>query len=304
LCLAAASLVAAATGTPPSSKPSQAEQSLQYARGKQLATLADSSIVESSGLAASRRVDGVFWTHNDSGRPSLHALDRSGRKLGTFLVRGAVNRDWEDIASFRRGDRCLLLIGDVGDNRARRATCTLYLVEEPRLPAAKAPAASQPAAVEVPCLMKIDFRYADGPRDCEAIAVDPTDRTVYLVTKTLLFGAKVYQLALPDELGKKPGTEPLVAQPVAWAAISLATGMDISPDGRRAIVCNYGEAFEFVRHPDEAWAKAFGRLPRRVAVPARKQGEAICYGSDGRTLYLTSEGLPTPLLEVPAESAE
>jgi hypothetical protein len=36
------------------------------------------------------------------------------------------------------------------------------------------------------------------------------------------------------------------------------------------------------------------------------QGESVCYGSDGKTLYLTSEcpendgGKPSPLWEVPA----
>ncbi len=36
-------------------------------------------------------------------------------------------------------------------------------------------------------------------------------------------------------------------------------------------------------------------------MPQRNQGESVCYGADGRTLYLTSEFAPTPLLEVPAE---
>jgi hypothetical protein len=36
-------------------------------------------------------------------------------------------------------------------------------------------------------------------------------------------------------------------------------------------------------------------------MPRRRQGESICYGPDGKTLYLTSEQLPTPLWEVPVE---
>lgn len=32
---------------------------------------------------------------------------------------------------------------------------------------------------------------------------------------------------------------------------------------------------------------------------ARAQGESIAYGPDGESLYLASEKVPTPLLEVP-----
>ena len=59
-----------------------------------------------------------------------------------------------------------------------------------------------------------------------------------------------------------------------------------------------GPAFEFTRKPGETWKDAFSRVPRTLAMPVRVQGEAICYGRDGRSLYLTSERRPTPLWEV------
>src|SRR5690554_2695558 len=55
-------------------------------------------IRESSGLVASRRQPGVFWTHNDSGNPpAIYAIDRTGKLLGEWRI-GAINHDWEDIA--------------------------------------------------------------------------------------------------------------------------------------------------------------------------------------------------------------
>ena len=81
--------------------------------------------------------------------------------------------------------------------------------------------------------------------------------------------------------------------------IPPATAMDISPDGRRAVVLTYGSAYEYSRGEDEDWAQALSRPPRELVMPARRQGESICYGLDGKTLYLTSEKLPTPLWEVP-----
>ena len=90
-----------------------------------------------------------------------------------------------------------------------------------------------------------------------------------------------------------------VAKRIASLEIPSVTAMDVSPDGRRAIVGTYGNAYEYVRRTGEGWAEAFSRPPREIIVPGRTQGESICYGTDGKTLYLTSENLPTPLFEVP-----
>jgi hypothetical protein len=74
--------------------------------------------------------------------------------------------------------------------------------------------------------------------------------------------------------------------------------MDISSNGRRAVVLTYGDAYEFVRNSDEGWPEAFARRPLVIPMPKRPQGESICYGPDGVTLYLTSEKAPSPLWEV------
>ncbi|VAX19112.1 hypothetical protein MNBD_IGNAVI01-2275, partial [hydrothermal vent metagenome] len=56
-------------------------------------------INEASGIAASRKNPGLFWTHNDSGdNARLFAFDSLGRHRGEFLLAGIQNRDWEDIA--------------------------------------------------------------------------------------------------------------------------------------------------------------------------------------------------------------
>src|SRR5688500_14696289 len=49
-------------------------------------------ILESSGIAASRCQNDVFWTHNDSGHEAyIYAFNRSGDDLGTWLVENAQN---------------------------------------------------------------------------------------------------------------------------------------------------------------------------------------------------------------------
>jgi len=55
-------------------------------------------LTEGSGLAASRRTPGRFWSHNDSGDPVLFALDGDGRVIGRLRIAGAVVEDWEALA--------------------------------------------------------------------------------------------------------------------------------------------------------------------------------------------------------------
>ncbi len=264
---------------------------VRYGPAHELAKLADPKITESSGIACSRVNDGVFWTHNDSGdAPRLYAFNREGKSLGTFLITGAEARDWEDIASFKRGKAGFLLVADVGDNAKDRRECALYLVPEPVL---RGPVKT-PESLKA--IMKIRFTYEDGPHNCESMGIDPTESVAYLVEKTDQPQCKVYALPMP----KTDSPKPLVAKAVATLKVPTTCAMDISPDGRRAVVLTYGDAYEYTRGAKETWVEAFARQPRSLPMPPRAQGESICYGPDGKSLYLTSERVPTPLFEVPA----
>lgn len=288
--LMAALWLCAASGAAAEKEPTRPGQ-IQYGAGRQIARLANRQIHESSGLACSRRTSGVFWTHNDSGDgPVLYAFDTKGSHLASLRLQGAQARDWEDMASFRRGGKSYLLVGDIGDNRGRRASCTIYVVAEPAVNPR-----TPNATGRLKPLWVIRFRYEGGPVNCEAVGIDPTDGTILLVSKEAALSCKVYALPWP----KKPTAAVRVAKAIAELAVPIVTAMDISPDGRRAVVLTYLHACEFVRGPGETWSEAFSRRPRLIPMPPRRQGESICYGPDGKTLYLTSEKLPTPLIEVP-----
>jgi len=152
-------------------------------------------------------------------------------------------------------------------------------------------------AGQIPIVQTIHFSYQDDHRNCEALAVDPTGNTILFVTKERATRCYVYTMPWPKNDPEKVS----VAKKIATLEIPSATAMDVSPDGRRAVVLTYGHAYEFTRGPDEDWAAAFSRRPRMLAMPRREQGESICYGVDGKTLYLTSEGRPTPLWQVPVK---
>ena len=260
------------------------EPPITYGPGIQLGRL-DRKINESSGIAVSRRHVDVLWTHNDSGdKPRLYAIDMQGQTINECRVRGTRSIDWEDIASCQFGESPYLLVGDFGDNGQKRESVQLHLIPEP-----------EPTENEVSIERTITFTYENGSNDCECVAVDPTQRLVLLVAKDWKPICEVFALEIPPENDHTPQ----IAKRLATLKLMGATGMDISPDGRRAVIVTYGNAYEFHRDEGETWKIAFSRDGREIEMPMRKQGESICYGRDGETLFATSEKSPAPLFKIP-----
>lgn len=265
-----------------------------------LATLEDRAIKESSGVVASRRNPGLFWTHNDSGDgPFVYAFDRAGRSRGTWHVEGASARDWEDIAAGPGPESGLtyLYAGDIGDNEAKRETVVVYRFPEPEARPEDAsttganPRATAPAEA-------IRLKYPDGPHNAEALLVHPTSGDLYIVSKTP-DGAGVYKLAAPfNAEGVKTLERVAVLRGPDFFG-TLITGGDISPDGRRLVLCDYAQGYELTlpegsKNFDDVWRQT----PVVVPLGWRRQGESVCYRLDGAALLATSEGTPTPLVEV------
>ena len=254
--------------------------------------LENTSIKEASGLAASRLRSDLLWVINDGGNsPLLYAVSPDGRDRGSVRVGSAENRDWEDLASFEYRGRAYLAIADVGDNYARRETCTIYMVEEPELSAAhfSADAAAEPA-------WRITFRYEDGPRDCESIAIDPANHRILLLSKRTMPPA-LYGLPLfPSGNASGHVAERLAEIPTIHPYRNMPTAMDISPDGSLLAVLTYRRAYLFKRSSHQRWESSVYRMPEGFALPRLYQAEALCFGPDGRTIFITSEKRPAPLL--------
>ncbi len=255
---------------------------------------------EASGLASSQRIDGLIWTHNDSGgEPILFALNSAnGASRGAVRLLGVANTDWEDVASFTLDGQPWLMAADVGDNNAVRHDCVLHVVREPD------PATLTPGhETELRPDYSIHFIYEDGARDCESVAVDAGERAVYLLSKREPI-PRLYRLPLGAAAWDHPAVARVVGavshlpQPSALQRlIKNPTGayrgspcaMDFSPDGSAAVVLTYGDVLVFPRAPGETWASALGREP--IILPGHRlpQAEAVCFSRDGRAIYVASE---------------
>ena len=274
----------------------------EYGDPELLAPLAEPAVVESSGLAASRRTPGVLWTHNDSGDgPLLYATDRAGRALGTFAVTGAANVDWEDMAAGPGPSGVdVLYVGDIGDNARQRDDLAVYRVPEPPVDPNRPSVGGQLVATEP--AERFPFAYPDGRHDAETLLVHPTSGEVLVVTKETGGPTGVYRFPLPLT-PERPAILVEVARVSLPGLVGLAraaTGGAVSPDGTRVAIRTYTAAAEWTIAPAQSVAEALTGEPRPVALPATAQGEAIAYRSDGLALLVTSEGVPCPLYEVPA----
>lgn len=274
-----------------------------------LDTLKAPGLGESSGLARSRRLPGVFWSHNDSGDEArIFALDSTGASIRPAWMEGdeglrvleAANHDWEDLALDDAGN---LILADVGNNSNARRDLCLYVVPEPdprRLEAVR-----PVTRIQVAWPDQTEFPAPDMNRDCEAVFF--ARGAVHLLTKhrtdrlTRLYrldppagvvlepGRPWHEAFRPDRvheltfLGEADvgGLRPEVA--------GLVTAADADPDGGRLVLLTYTGLFLVENPPNgEGWrtgnllAGTWSWLPI-----AAEQCEAVAL--DGGRVWITNE---------------
>lgn len=258
----------------------------------------DAALDEISGLAASRTHPGHFWAINDSGnQPLLNLMDERGQHLGSVPV-DVANIDWEDLSSFELDGKPYLLIADTGDNGGLRQDLVLHVFEEPA-----------DLATPAKLAWSLRFRWPDGPRDCEAVAVDPQRGEVLLLSKKRV-PPELFRLALrpagegeavAELIGTLPGIEQpdagdLRRSPIYGRYRAQVTGAALSPNGRVLAVLNYRSVHFLVRPRGGDWGPALVGKPSHLTLPWMPQAEAIAFSLDGQSLVIGSEQLPSPLL--------
>ena len=267
--------------------------------------LESSRLDEASGLQST--ADGGLFLHNDEGA-RLYFADTTGRDLGFADIDDAKNRDWEDLTRVPGDDGPLLVIGDVGDNHAKRKRVRLYFVPEP-----------PPGELsgDLRATHRLRVTYPDGPRDVESMTYDPVSGMILLLTKRdeppRLYGIPL-DLALwqheveAEFLAEVPGFRPPTKADIMRSIgrgqwVSQPTGMDISPDGRLAAVITYRSLYLFRREDGESWPEAMQRQPTEIVGPPGLHDEAVSFSADGRSVFVASEGRPSPLfrLDLPPE---
>lgn len=271
-------------------------------RSELTGVLLDLQLNEVSGLAVSRQHDDVLWLHDDGANPPrLFAVNTHGSRLATYRIEGVTKTDWEDLAAFELDGKHYLLIADTGDNGGLRKTLQLHVVEEP----------ATLKNAELTPAWSIAFRWPDGARDCEAVAVDARRGEVLLISKkrtppelfSLPLRPPAGELLTASRLGTlagmpTPDPERLRQAPKRARFDSQVTAAALSPDRATLAVMSYRHLLLYSRSEGQNWADAVASPPRVSVLPWLPQAEALGWAADGQSLYATGEFIPAPLYRI------
>ena len=273
---------------------------------EQMGYLASSQLTEASGMQASHSRNGDFFVHNDDGLPVIYAINQAGSNLGQLPLVPAKNKDWEDLAAIPVGDSRWLVVGDIGDNWAKREFVKLYFTAEPET------GEHDRYAGNLELQHWLELTYPDGPRDCESMAYDPVGDRILLLSKRDK-PPRLYAVDRETALARNqaeleflglihPMRPPAPADRAHWGGrsdwISQPTGMDISPDGKEAVVLTYRSLYRFRRQGGEDWLSALQRKPDELIGPPAPQNEAVAFSSDGEAVFVTTEKIPAPVFRI------
>ena len=253
----------------------------EYINFHQTGTLSNSQLKENSGLAVSSYNPSWIFGHNDGGDYNrIFLMDTTGKHLANIVVYGAGNRDSEDMcidANPIDGKRYIFW-GDIGDNSGVYPQIYVYRFPEPNFN-------GQPKDTTLTEeVMKLTFTYPDGPRDAEALLVDPITHNLYIITKRDVKG-QIYRAKYPFD-----DTKPNQLQMIGKLPFSGVVGGDISDDGKHIALKTYSNIYHWHRNTDSSFLNALKTPPTRLPYIAEDQGEAVAWSSGGERYFTAGEG--------------
>ncbi len=243
-------------------------------------------VEEASGVVTSAINEGVYWVHNDSGDDArAFAIGAGGELRVTLAFDTAKPRDVEDVAiEDVSPGKSFLYFGDIGDNDAVRPDVTIHRVEEPTLAGAsgKLQVTSE----------KMTVTYENGPHNAETLLFDPIAKELLIATKVGGAPSEIHRI------GAFVAGKTVTTEKIAEVDVDLATGGDISRDGKLIAIRNYTkQAFLWTRASGESIATALARPPCKIAVSSSGQHEAFAFLRDASGYVTIPEG-PSPQLAV------
>jgi len=243
-----------------------------FSKPEQAGELADSRLSESSGIAQSQTNPDYLWTQQDSGNSNeLQLLDKQGHVVGRYTLAGITNRDWEDIAvgPGPLPGRSYVYVAEIGDNRLKHSIKTIYRFLEPAIKSRQFPVSETVTAIDV-----INLQLPDGPRNAEAILLDPLTLDLYILSKEQF--AALYKASYPQSLTSNTPLQRVLVTP-----FRNLTAASVSPTGTEILIRSYKQLFYFSRQVGESIEAAMRRPPRLISLAQEPQGEAVGWASTG-----------------------
>lgn len=197
---------------------------------------------EVSGIIKSLRYEDTFWVHGDSGtKDHIYAINSDGeikseeKKYKGAEIKGAKNKDWEDIAL---GEDGTLILADFGNNCHCRDDLKILIIEEPN---------PDDDEAEVLKEYKIKYPERDGVLSLfvednhNAEAVFMKTGIIYIITKNESGGeAKLFRLDSPSTKEIN-----ILTEVETFKFRGQVTAADISEDESQLAVLTYNSIWLF-----------------------------------------------------------
>ena len=259
--------------------------------GKKICDVGDDRIQELSGLATDG-TDGYFAIVDGADGQNvlnIYGLDGKCQHAETGVSVSSIDPlDPEDLAVDSSGN---FWIADTGDNKGERDSVALHKVS---------PDGNTATTYR--------FTYPGGAKNNAEALLLQHDGTPIFATwepgKTQLFspGKDIESAASSPKPMKKVGEFKIKATktkggpkdvggvPLGDAPSTIVTGGAVSPDGKKAVLRTYTDAYEWkVSGGDVAKTIGGKTKPAVTPLPKEPQGEAIAYTSDGKKFVTASE---------------
>jgi hypothetical protein len=269
-----------------------------WSEPQQVGALDHQIISEASGIGVSKAFEDRLYHNNDSGDgPYFYVTNGAGAVTQTVTIDGFEPSDVEAMALGPcPGQGTCLYLGDIGDNARARPDVRIVIIPE-----------QEQFAERTTPLKIITAKYPDTAHDAEGMAVHPNG-DIFILTKEFdrvtwfSHSAQLYRLSasqIAGDNGEVQEMEHLGELDLPWLLSDyeqsklVVTGMDISSDGKRALILTYQTALEILLEP------VIGALSQRqqiadenfrnIPIEELGQMEAIAYTADQNAFVYDTE---------------
>jgi hypothetical protein len=128
------------------------------------------------------------------------------------------------------------------------------------------------------------------------MAVDVSNNKVLLASKR---NKKVRIFELPLKPDESIINQVITAKKIAKLNyLKKPSSMDISADGKYAVILSYGKVYWYHKKASKSWAQTFKKPAKLIKFKGLFQPEGISFGKSPFQLFISSESLPAKLLKI------
>ena len=171
-----------------------------------------------------------------------------------------------------------IYIGEIGDNLSQYPSKYIYRIAD-----FKVHRSHKVLDTLISVVDHLEVRLPDGPRDWEALIVDPVSNDLYLFSK------RESEINVYEIKNWSNGDDSTVAKFLLQLPFTQITAADISSDGAELLIKNYENVYYWKRDVSKPFASIFENSARVLTYAQEPQGESIAFDIYGKGYYTVSE---------------